>query len=179
VRAPWPAARPTLAFLQLLLGPADAAFSGHLLLGILDPADELVSGQRRDVLPGIECRQVGDQRLAQVCGKRVHHPPGTGCSQGHGSGPRASLFHQLSATDRLGAAGSRLGSVGGGMQIARFCYHNAGILPGWEHRSGCLRTLERSLPHRRSAGLAFLVLQLRSGSRGGDCNPPATRPQGR
>jgi hypothetical protein len=59
VLAPWPAAGPTLAFLQLLLGPADAAFSGHLLLGILDPADELVPGQRRDVLPSIECRRVG------------------------------------------------------------------------------------------------------------------------
>jgi hypothetical protein len=76
VTAPRPAARPTLAFLQLLLGPADAAFSGHLLLGILDPADELVAGQRRDVLPSIECRRVGDQRLTQVCGKLMHHPTG-------------------------------------------------------------------------------------------------------
>jgi hypothetical protein len=76
VPAPWPAARPTLAFLQLLPGPANAAFSGHLLLGVLDPADELVSGQRRDVLPSIECRRVGDQRLAQVCRKLVHHPTG-------------------------------------------------------------------------------------------------------
>jgi hypothetical protein len=49
VLAPWPAAGPTLALLQLLLGPANTAFSGHLLLRILDPADELVAGQRRDV----------------------------------------------------------------------------------------------------------------------------------
>ena len=76
VPAPWPAAGPTLAFLQLLLGPANAAFSSHLLLCILDPADELVSGQRRDVLPSTECGRVGDQRLAQVCGKLVHHPTG-------------------------------------------------------------------------------------------------------
>jgi len=34
VLAPWPTAGPTLAFLQFLLGPANAAFSGHLLLGI-------------------------------------------------------------------------------------------------------------------------------------------------
>src|SRR5438552_2209552 len=74
VPAPWPAAGPTLAFLQLLLGPADAALSGHLLLGILDPADELVAGQRRDVLPGIECRGVGGQRLSQVSWKLVTHP---------------------------------------------------------------------------------------------------------
>src|SRR5882757_10274982 len=76
VRAPWPAARPTLAFLELLFGPANAAFPSHLLLGIFDPADELVAGQRRDVLPGIECRGVGDQRLAQVSWKLVHHPTG-------------------------------------------------------------------------------------------------------
>jgi hypothetical protein len=73
VLAPWPAAGPTLAFLQLLLGPANATFSGHLLFGILDPADELVSGQRRDVLPGIECRGVCAQRLAQVSWKFVYH----------------------------------------------------------------------------------------------------------
>ena len=76
VRAPWPAAGPALAFLQLLLGPANAAFSGHLLPGILDPADELVAGQRRDVLPGVECHRIGDQSLAQVSWKLVHHPTG-------------------------------------------------------------------------------------------------------
>src|SRR5258708_5982079 len=74
VPASWPAARPPLAFLQLLLGPADAAFSGHLLLGVLHPADELVASQRRDVLPSIKRRRVGDQRDAQVCGKLVHYP---------------------------------------------------------------------------------------------------------
>src|ERR1039458_7969480 len=36
VPAPRPAAGPTPAFLQFLLGPANAPFSGHLLLGILD-----------------------------------------------------------------------------------------------------------------------------------------------
>src|SRR5581483_2114733 len=76
VLAPWPATGPTLAFPELLLGPANAALSGHLPLGILDPADELVAGQRRDVLPGIESRGVGDQRLAQVSWKPVHHPTG-------------------------------------------------------------------------------------------------------
>jgi len=76
VLAPWPAAGPTLAFLELLLRSANAAFPGHLLLGIFDPADELVAGQRRDVLPGIECCGVCDQRLAQVRWKLVHHPTG-------------------------------------------------------------------------------------------------------
>src|SRR3982074_2450351 len=76
VLAPRPAARPALAFLQLLLGPANTALSGHLLLGILDPADELVARQGRNVLPGGECRGIGDQRLAQVFGQLVHHPTG-------------------------------------------------------------------------------------------------------
>ena len=76
VLAPRPAAGPALAFLQFLLGPPDAALSGGRLLGILDPADELVAGQGRDVLPGIECRGVGDQRLTQVRGQLMHHPTG-------------------------------------------------------------------------------------------------------
>jgi len=58
--APWPAARPTLAFLKFLPGPADPAFPSPLLLGIFDPADELVAAQRRYVLSGIEYRGVGD-----------------------------------------------------------------------------------------------------------------------
>jgi hypothetical protein len=66
VVAPRPAAGPTLAFLELLLGSANASFSGRLLLGILDPADELVAGQRREVPPGSERRWAGDQRVAQV-----------------------------------------------------------------------------------------------------------------
>ena len=69
-----PATGPALAFLQLLLCPPNAALSGSPLLGILDPADELVAGQGRDVLPDIECRGVGDQRLTQVRRQLVHHP---------------------------------------------------------------------------------------------------------
>ena len=71
---PRPAAGPTLAFLQLLLGPANAVFSGHLLFGVLDPADELVTGQGRDVFPGTQCRRVGEQRVTQVCRQRVYDP---------------------------------------------------------------------------------------------------------
>src|SRR5258708_34570358 len=59
VLAPWPAAGPALALLQLLAGPADAAFPGHLLPGVPDPADEVVPAQGRDVLPGIKYRRVG------------------------------------------------------------------------------------------------------------------------
>jgi hypothetical protein len=73
VLAPRPAAGSTLAFLQLLLSPANAALSGQLLLGLLDPADELVAGQRRDVVPRIKSDGVGRQRLPHVCWKVVHH----------------------------------------------------------------------------------------------------------
>ena len=74
VTASGPAARATLAFFQLLLRPANAACSGHLLLGVVDPANELVARQRRDVVPGLECRRIRDERLAQVCGEDMHHP---------------------------------------------------------------------------------------------------------
>jgi hypothetical protein len=73
---PGPATWPALAFLELLPGPANAALPSHFLLGILDPADELVTRQRRDVPPGGERLGVRDQRLAQVCGQLVHHPTG-------------------------------------------------------------------------------------------------------
>jgi hypothetical protein len=93
VPASRPAARSTLTFLQLLLGPSNSAFSGHRLLRILDPADELIAGQRSDVLPSIECRGVGDQCLAQVCGKFVHRPTGhsVAAHSKQGSGPDRAL----------------------------------------------------------------------------------------
>jgi hypothetical protein len=74
VLAPRPAARPALAFLQLFLGSPNAALSRSHLLGILHPADELVAGQGRDVLPGIERRRVDDQRLTQVRRQLMYHP---------------------------------------------------------------------------------------------------------
>ena len=74
VAAARPAARPTLTFLQLLLGPANAALSGHVLLGILHPADELVAGKGRDVPPSVEGRWVGGQRRPQVRREFVDHP---------------------------------------------------------------------------------------------------------
>ena len=88
-----PAARPTLAFLQLLLRSPDATLSGHLLLGILNPADELVAGQGRDVHPCIKRCPVADQRFTQVCWKLVHHPTGDSRAThgAHGSGSGAVL----------------------------------------------------------------------------------------
>jgi len=114
VLAPRPAAGPALAFLQLLLRPANAARSGHLLLGILDPADELVASQGRDVLPGIECRDVGDQRRAQVCGQLVDHSTGHSLAAHRAmveGRMRASLAIDLRASaPRLGASPRLCGS---------------------------------------------------------------------
>ena len=74
VLAAGPAARSALALFQLLLGAADTAFSCFGLLGILDPADELVAGQRGEACPDVEDRTIGDEYLPKIFGKLVHHP---------------------------------------------------------------------------------------------------------
>src|SRR6185312_9555754 len=72
VLAARPAARSAHAFLQFFLGSPDAAFARFLLLGVFDPADELVARQRRDVLPRRERGGVADQCGSQVRGQLVH-----------------------------------------------------------------------------------------------------------
>jgi len=72
VLAPRPAARASHAVLELLLGPPNASLSSHRLLGILDPADELVTSQWRDVLPRIQRGRIREQRIAQIAGQDVH-----------------------------------------------------------------------------------------------------------
>lgn len=74
VLAARPAAWSAFAFLEFLVGAPDATRPGDLLLGVFDPADELVSGQRRDVHPGFERRGAGDEGSTQIEGKLVHHP---------------------------------------------------------------------------------------------------------
>ena len=124
-----PAAGPTLAFFQLLLGPANAAFSGLFLLGILDPADELVAGQRRDVLPGVECDRVGDQRHTQVSWKLVHDPTGNSqvAHSGHASESdrdrndqlRLGIHNSVRRRDRGSWRGDRTGpSTAGSIGLA-------------------------------------------------------------
>ena len=77
VPAPRPAARPTLAFLEFLPGAANTAFSGLLLLGILDPADELVAGQRRDVLQASRAVGLAISAVRRSAGSLCTTPPGT------------------------------------------------------------------------------------------------------
>jgi hypothetical protein len=102
VLAPRPAAGPALAIFQLLPSPANATLPGRLLLGILDPADELVARQRCDVLPSIERRRVGDQHLAQVCGQLVHY------STGHSRATHTGTVTRRKRLRRLGCASQGL-----------------------------------------------------------------------
>ncbi len=102
-----------------LLGAANTTLPGHLLLGVFDPADELVPGQRRDVLPRVECGGVGDQRVAQVSWKLVH------LSTGHSAAHRARVAGQggaLMASEASPGPGvHRLG--GPGRSIRAVAYH--------------------------------------------------------
>src|SRR3954454_5802573 len=110
VLAPRPATGPALAFLQLLLGPANAAFSSLLLLGILDPADELVARQGRDVLPGSECRGVGHQRPVQVCRQRMHNPARNSLAVHQANGrasPASALAVRYAARGRVSTVPER------------------------------------------------------------------------
>src|SRR5688572_12620761 len=73
VAAAGPTAGTPLALFQFLAGSADASFARLLLPCVLDPADELVAGERCDVIPGSERRRIGDARAAQVCGQLVYN----------------------------------------------------------------------------------------------------------
>src|SRR3954453_2453350 len=91
-----PAARPAHTLLELLLRAANAALARLGLLRILDPTDELVARERRDVGPGVERRRVAAERLAQILGKLVHHAVGHS-SAAHGVSLRpAETFTQRS-----------------------------------------------------------------------------------
>jgi hypothetical protein len=74
--ATWPTAGPALAFLKLLLSPANPALPGRHLLRILDPTDELVASQRSDIRPSIQCGGVRAERPKQICRKLVNHATG-------------------------------------------------------------------------------------------------------
>ena len=91
-----------MAFFQLFSGPTNATFSSGLLLGVVDPADELVACQGSDVDPGGERRRAGDERLSEIGRKLVDHSTG----------------HSFAAHDRditglavAGSAGERVGDV--------------------------------------------------------------------
>ncbi len=106
VLAPGPAAGTALAFLELLLGAPNAPLSGGFLLGVLDPADELVAGQGSDVLPGIECRCVRDQRLTEVRRQLMYDPTG------HALATHRHMVVSRDGPSRLRSEASDLGCIG-------------------------------------------------------------------
>src|SRR5580698_3812094 len=76
MRTPGPTTGSALAFFQLLFRSPDAALSRRLLFGVLDPTDELVARQRRDIHPRVHRRGIGDEGLAQIRRQLMHHSSG-------------------------------------------------------------------------------------------------------
>ena len=74
--APRPAAGSTHAIEKFLLRPSNTAFSGCWLLGILDPADELIPGKRGDVFPCLKSHRISDKGAVQVGWQSMGHPTG-------------------------------------------------------------------------------------------------------
>ena len=72
VATTWPAARSTLAFSEFGMGPLDSTLSRFVELGILNPADPLISCEWCDVIPGGKGRVVVGQRLSEICWHLVH-----------------------------------------------------------------------------------------------------------
>jgi hypothetical protein len=68
-----PATRAALTLFEFLLGSTNPPLASYVLFGVFDPTDELVSGERRDVLPRVECRSVADQSGAQIRWQFVDH----------------------------------------------------------------------------------------------------------
>ncbi len=77
-----PAAWATVAFEELLAASADAAVPGLDELGVLDPADKLVSRERRDVFPEGEDFFVSENSFTKILRKFVDGAGGD--VSGHG-----------------------------------------------------------------------------------------------
>ena len=56
----------------VLLRPSDSTCPGRGLLGVLDPADELIARNGRDVRPCLKCDRVRDERGPQVPWQPMH-----------------------------------------------------------------------------------------------------------
>jgi len=67
-----PTARPSLTLFEFLSGPSHATLSRRRLLRILDPADELVTGEWRDVVPRFERNPTRRKLRLKVLGKFMH-----------------------------------------------------------------------------------------------------------
>jgi hypothetical protein len=59
-----PTTRATLTLFQLFLRTANSSLARNFLLGIVNPANELIASQWRNVDPGFECGRVRDERTS-------------------------------------------------------------------------------------------------------------------
>ena len=84
VRASRPAARPAHASAHLVDADLDATFPCGILPGRSNPADPLVSGERRNVVPQAPGRKVGHDGISKVCRQLVDRAI-CGFLSGHGS----------------------------------------------------------------------------------------------
>src|SRR5690606_7555309 len=66
MNAATPATGAPLAFVQLLDSPADSLRPGRCLLGILNPANELIAGDRRQAFPEINSALARGQGAGQI-----------------------------------------------------------------------------------------------------------------
>lgn len=59
-----PATGAPLTFFKLFFGASNATGASGFLLRVFDPANELVSSERRNVVPRLQCRRVRAQDVA-------------------------------------------------------------------------------------------------------------------
>ena len=76
MRAAGPAARPALAFFELLAHPLDMLSSCFGLFHGDGPADPFIARERRDVFPGSERGLVGGKSFPQIRRDFVYHAAG-------------------------------------------------------------------------------------------------------
>jgi hypothetical protein len=124
-----------LAFLKLLLSAANPSLAGGLLPGILDPTDELVTGQRCDVHPSVESCGIGAQRPTQVRRHLVHHATGRPIA-GHTTTVPARPAEPplMNASGNVGGDQSRVDLVGVGICRVPEQRQSGPQLDGFQHR---------------------------------------------
>jgi len=83
VRAARPTTGPALPVPQILATPVDALAPGLRFLGGLDPADPLVAGERRDVVPSRQRLWVSQERIPEVVRKAMDNAAGNFPLIGH------------------------------------------------------------------------------------------------
>ena len=85
-----PTTRSALTLFEFFLRPANTSLASDILLCIVNPADEFVASERRDVLPRIERGSVNQQRTSQI-GRKFVDDSAWNSLRAHG--PRLTAMH--------------------------------------------------------------------------------------